>query len=73
MPKFIVLAAALGALVAFVPASPVLAADTETNAVWNNLRPNLTPPFTGTSGKSAKTWKRKSASAADGTSKKHKK
>lgn len=75
MSKLIVLAGTLGALAAFTltTASPVLA-DMETNAVWNNLRPNLTPPFTGQSGKTgAKTWKKKSASSTDGTYKKHKK
>ncbi len=53
------------------PATPSLvlpAADQETNAVWNNLRPNLTPPFSGQNSKKSglKKWKGKSASGADG-------
>jgi hypothetical protein len=66
MFKRLTMAAAFMALAGFVLASPASAADEETNAVWNNLRPNLTPPF---SGKSKKAWtgkyKSKSASGTD--------
>ncbi len=44
--RYVVTSAACAVLLGFAYTPPVAAADLETRAVWKNLRPNLTPPFT---------------------------
>jgi hypothetical protein len=73
MTKILVTAAALAACAGLALVSPVLAADQETDAVWGDLRPNLTPPFSGDDSKTQQPQDPKDKNASETDSKDNKK